>query len=79
MIYKKLPVSIFLLSISLLLISSKQSFSQTYNSKQSFEDIYEHWFNAMDKFRATESLNKSDFDVFQRFSENTWTHCVVVL
>jgi gliding motility-associated-like protein len=67
--YKKLLFFTFFSIIFLLLFGNKEAFSQAVNQKETFEDVYQHWFFAVDKFRANERLNSNDFGTFSRFSE----------
>lgn len=66
---KKLLFFAFLSAGLLLLFGNKPAISQVNNSKESYEDIYQHWFYAIDKFQSAAGLNKEDFNTFIHFSE----------
>lgn len=67
--YRRLLFSTFVAAIFLLSFGTKQAFSQVTNvNETTFEDIYEHWFYAIDKFQSASGINNQDFGTFSRFS-----------
>ena len=67
--YKKLLFFTFLSAAFLLVLGSKQAFSQATNKVETSEAIYDHWFSAMDKFQVTVAINNQELGTFNRFSE----------
>ncbi len=67
---------VFFLSICLFFICVGDSFSQDPDKPvqpqspvESFENIYIHWFFAMDKVRIMGDISREEFGVFSRFSQ----------
>ncbi|HTA28544.1 MAG TPA: PKD domain-containing protein, partial [Bacteroidia bacterium] len=75
--YKKITFLSFFFIISLLFFSNREGHSQELNrevtsdkrAQKSFEDIYIHWFTALDKARIGANIPHADFDMFTRFSQ----------
>jgi len=74
--YRKLSFPLLFLIISLSLVTGPRGFSQIPNNNtilenrgDSFENIYLHWFIAVDKARISTGVSRTDFEVFTRFSE----------
>ncbi len=69
--YKKLLFYTFFSAGFLLVLGSEQVFAQVTNTKESFEDISEHWFYAVNKFESAKGVTKEDFAAFSRFSRKS--------
>ncbi|HTA26351.1 MAG TPA: hypothetical protein VK809_01080, partial [Bacteroidia bacterium] len=69
--YKKLPFFISLFTICLLAFGNQHLSAQSSGSmsNETYENIYIHWFFALDKTRLNNGISKSDFDLFTRFSQ----------
>jgi len=68
--YKKLLLFTFISAVFVLFVGNKEVCAQTSKqTKQMYEEIYEHWFNAVDKFQTSVVINNEDFRVFNIFSE----------
>jgi gliding motility-associated-like protein len=68
--HKKLRFPLLFLIAFLISVSAGNSFAQTRgNNTEVFEDIYAHWFSALDKAKANAGISATDFDVFTRFSQ----------
>lgn len=52
-----------------LLSQSKLDYRPQANNVEDFENIYLHWFFALDKARLTNNIPRQEFDVFSRFYE----------
>ena len=75
--HKKTTFLSFFFSFCLLVLFNQNGFSQISDSTtqagkqehESFENIYIHWFIALDKARITSNISRADFDMFTRFSQ----------
>ena len=69
--YKKLPFFISFFAVCLLVFGTRSAVAQSADnsSTENFENTYIHWFFALDKTRLTNSISRSDFDLFTRFSQ----------
>jgi gliding motility-associated-like protein len=74
---KKITFLLFFFTSGLLIISGSNVRSQSQNKvttplnkgTDNFENIYLHWFIAMDKTRISNGISRNDFDMFTRFSQ----------